>query len=467
MSALTGKILKLLLAAVACFASYLPAVIAAEARRTTGPATMTTSHNDFSEREKLRAHSVEFRKEVIQVADGVYVAVGYSASNVTLIQGDHGSIIVDTTANPVDAQAVVDAFGKRLLRPVRAIIYTHGHQDHTGGASVFAGNDHPDIYSHRLLVEGTPDVVRVMREGGDQFGMKLPESQFINAGVQLEFGRVTPPTRAGYLVPTHTFDGDQRSLVIAGVTLQLLHTPGESPDNFTVWLPQKQVAISGDLFLQAFPNLSPVRGLRLRPTEPWIASLEKVLALNATQLVPGHMRPISGADEVRAALTTYRDGIKSIQDQTLDGIRKGLSPDELVQQVKLPPSLADSPYLQEYYGSVAWSVRGIYADRVGWFDGNATHLFPLPDKDRAAKIIEMSGGPRQVLARARAALAAGEFQWAAELSDYLLAVDGADVEAKRAKAQALTELGERQLNATARNFYLSSAQHLLKDVPAR
>ena len=77
----------------------------------------------------------------------------------------------------------------------------------------------------------------------------------------------------------------------------------------------------------------------------------------------------------------------------------------------------------------------------------------------------MSGGAAQVVSRARDALAAGEFQWTAELADYVLAVNSENVEAKRIKAQALTELGERQLNATARNYYLSAAQYLLRDLP--
>jgi alkyl sulfatase BDS1-like metallo-beta-lactamase superfamily hydrolase len=420
---------------------------------------------DYPGREKLRAHSTEFRRDVIQVTDGVFVAVGYSASNVILIQGDGGSIVVDTATDLVAARQIIEALGPRMRRPVRAIIYTHSHPDHTGGARAFAGDDAPGIYSHQLFLQAAPDAGRAGRDGGDQFGMALPAAQFINAGVQAEFGRVVPPSRDGYLAPTRTFSGEIESLTTAGVRVQLVHTPGETPDTIAVWLPERRVVMPGDNFLRAFPNVSPIRGARLRRPETWVASLDRILALVPEHVVPSHTRPVLGADSARAALTGYRDGLESILDQTVEGIRKGERPDELVARVKLPPPLAENPFLQEFYGGVEWTVRGIYADQVGWFDGNPTKLVPLPEKDRATRLVALIGGADRVLERGRTALAAGEFTWAAELADYVLVNDTAHAGARRLKARALTELGERQINASARNYYLTSAQYLLKDLP--
>lgn len=426
-------------------------------------ATASVLANELTDnREKLRLHGEEqFRKEVVKVTDGVYVAVGYSASNVTLIQGTNGSIIVDTGSNPIEAKAAKDAFG-HLLGSVQAIIYTHNHADHTGGAAVFASEGSPEIYSHSLLLESGQRIVRGRRDGGDQFGIALPASQFINAGIQRQYGRDVPHTRAGYLPPTKTFDVDQLPLSIAGVQLVLVHSPGETAENTAVWLPDKRTLLAGDNFYRAFPNLYPIRGTGIRPPQIWIDSLGELIELKADHLIPGHMRPVSGADEVNIALTSYRDGIESIYTQTLEGIVAGKRPDELVQTVKLPDRLIDSPYLQEYYGSIEWSVRAIYASTVGWFDGDAANMFPLSRTDRAKRTIDLAGGAARILEEARVALARGDYQWAAELGDHLILADELLAEARKIKAQALIELGEQQLNATARNYYLTSAQYLLE-----
>src|SRR5258706_3482055 len=375
----------------------------------------TAAAQEFAGREKLRAHSAEFRREVIKVTDGVWVAVGFSNANSVLIEGEGGSIVVDTTSDLEDAKDVKAEFAKLSTAPVRAIIYTHSHPDHTGGGGVFAGNDHPEILAHRLFVDRVPDVGRNGRDGGDQFGSTLPDALFIHAGTGIQFGR--HPAPSAYLPPTRTFSEDRLELTIAGVRLQLLHTPGETRENVAVWLPDKRVLLPGDDFYKSFPTLYTIRGARLRPIDQWIASLGLMVDLGADYLVPGHTRPVLGIANVRAALATYRDGIKSVLDQTLEGMKRGERPDELVQHVRLPPALAASPYLQEFYGTVAWSVRAIYADHAGGFDGNPTKLSPLPEKDRAARGIELAGGRERVLPRARRAPSGPDFQWAAGLAD--------------------------------------------------
>jgi alkyl sulfatase BDS1-like metallo-beta-lactamase superfamily hydrolase len=236
---------------------------------------------EFADRERLRKSSVEFQKHVADVTDGVFVAVGYSASSVVLNQGDGGSIIVDTAANPVDACAIVAAFGTWLTRPVHAIIYRDNHPDHSGGATVFAGSDDPEIDSHQTLLQSGPEVGRGPRGGGDVFGTTLPDEQFINAGTQLEYGRIAPHTREGFLRPTRTVGGDEEAIEIAGVRMRLIRTPGESPANRAVWIAEKGVLLPGDDFYKSYPNLSPLRGLRLRSPEKWIASLATMIGLDA------------------------------------------------------------------------------------------------------------------------------------------------------------------------------------------
>ena len=97
-------------------------------------------------------------------------------------------------------------------------------------------------------------------------------------------------------------------------------------------------------------------------------------------------------------LTDYRDAVQFIHDKTVEGINKGLTPDELVEYVQLPERLANKDYLQPFYGHPDWGVRTVFNGYLGWFDGNATNLFPLPPKAEAERMAKLAGGKDKLVA---------------------------------------------------------------------
>jgi len=415
-------------------------------------------------RPDLTAHSREFRQAVIRVTDGVYVAVGYGLANSILLVGSDGVVIVDTMESAEAAAPVKKAFEAISSKPVKAIIYTHYHPDHTQGARVMAGDDHPEIYSHASTLDYIERIANITREttyrrAARQFGIFLPPGEMINCGIgpQLKFN---PQSTIALLMPTRTFSGRRMELEIAGLKLVLVHAPGETPDQIFIWMPQKKVLLPADNYYKSFPNLYAIRGTAYRDVNLWVKSLDKMRALRPEYLVPCHSRPLQGADRIYETLTNYRDAIQFVHDQTIRLMNKGMTPQQIVERVKLPAHLADQPYLQEYYGTVQWSVRAIFDGYLGWFGGNPTGLFPLTRDERARRFAELAGGKDALLAHARRAVEQQHCQWGLELTDHLLQLDFHAREVRALRASCLEALGGRQAAATARNYYLTRAMEV-------
>ena len=199
---------------------------------------------DIGTNPDLAAHSAEFRQEVIEVTDGVYVAIGFGLANCILLEGDDGVVIVDAMESEEAAVPVKEAFSKITAKPVKAIIFTHYHSDHTNGATVMAGDDNPDIYSHASTSYYMDRIATITREttyrrAMRQFGTLLPEGGVINAGIgqALEFDE---SKTLGMLTPGKTFSKDRFDLEIAGLKLNLFYAPGETPDQIFIWMPKKK-----------------------------------------------------------------------------------------------------------------------------------------------------------------------------------------------------------------------------------
>ena len=426
---------------------------------------------------RLKARTAEFRKDVIRVADDVYTAVGYAVSPVSMIVGVDGVIIVDTGMDAVSAKAVLADFRKITDKPVRAIIFTHSHGDHTGGAGVFtaASDGKVQIWARANFGAESKALTSVGLtinnvRGARQAGFKLPPAKRINNGVAQAYW----PKRGGSVfhagdkaAPTHTFSEPRKPIEIAGVKLHLVAVTGETYDHLYVWLPDRKVLFSGDNFYKSWPNLYAIRGTPYRDIRSWADANDQMLREGAVVLVGGHTRPILGKERIAEVLTNYRDAICFVFDKTIEGMNEGLTPDELVEYVKLPRRFAEKDYLREYYGNVEWAVRSIFNGHLGWFDGNPTNLFSLPPVERARRMATLAGGKGVMLKRARQALAAGDHQWAAELADHLIALDRKAPEPKEIKADALTALAEPLQTATGRNYYLTVAQELRDEATNR
>jgi alkyl sulfatase BDS1-like metallo-beta-lactamase superfamily hydrolase len=410
---------------------------------------------------ELADHTAEFKQEVVRVADGVYVAIGYGIANSILIEGKDGTVIIDTLESAEAAKPVKQAFDRITTKPLKAVIFTHFHPDHTFGAGVFTEGRKVEVMAHEKTVRELDQMLSLTQEVTYQramrmYGTFLPKHEFENVGIG-PFILFNDQTTISYVRPNRTFSGERMKLTTAGLEMELIHAPGETDDQIVVWLPEKRILVAADNYYKSFPNLYTIRGQKYRDPVAWAQSLEKMRALRAEIMIPCHTRPVFGSDRVNETLADYRDAIQYVHDQTIRWINRGLLPDEIAERVKLPPHLASKPYLREYYGTVAWSVKNICNGYLGWFSGNATDLHPSPILERAEGMARLAGGREALLKHAQEALKKNDPQWALVLADAYLALDPGAEKAVKLKVEALRALGQNQGNANARNYYYTQA----------
>ena len=416
--------------------------------------------------EKLYKHSEEFTQNIYSYENGIHAAVGYGIANSYLIEGSGLNIIIDATDSTFQAEKVYSEFKLINANPIAAIIYTHNHGDHTLGAKYFVDqqDETPLVIAHESTAKSVEKIFGILNpiissRSSKMFGTTLPEGDVVNVGIgpYLSVGRSAP----GYVKPNVTFDNELK-LNIAGIAFEFFHAPGETDDQIFVWLPEYQALFPGDNIYKTFPNLYTIRGTSHRDVNAWINSLDMMIALEPKNIFPSHTLPFSG-DSALETLTIYRDGIQFIHDQTIRLMNQGMHPEEIIENIELPSAVANSPYLQEFYGTVRWSVKSIFNGYLGWFSGNISELDPTSTFKRAKFVSNMLGGPDALFAQLEKAIINEEMQWALELSDLLLAMDHRTSETTRFRAEAAFYLGTMASNPNKRNYFLSEAQRLLGD----
>ena len=411
----------------------------------------------------LIQHSNEFDKRVYSFDNGLHLAVGYGIANSIMVEGIDGNIIIDASDSVAEAEEVYSHFSKINSNPIKAIIYTHNHGDHTFGAAYYYNLDEekPMVIAHESTSEYVERIMGILnpiisKRSSRMFGTELPSGDVINVGIGPYLGVSQSPI--GYIKPNITFT-DELKINIAGVDIELYHAPGETNDQLFVWLPKHRALMPGDNIYRTFPNLYTIRGTPHRDVKSWVKSLDHMRSLKPDYLLPSHTKPLEG-EEVLETLTIYRDAIQFVHDQTIRLMNKGHSPDEISHMIQLPPEVSSSPFVREFYGTVRWSVKSIFNGYLGWFDGNVSNLDPLPSADYARRLAILSGGEEKLFEALQKAVESEDMQWALQLSDSLLALNYKIDSTKKLRQEAIQYIGDRALNPNKRNYFLSSANEL-------
>ena len=423
-----------------------------------------------SEVEKLIQHSKEFDRQVLTYdtpGGAIHFAIGFGIANSIMVEGKEGNIIIDASDSVFEAEKIYSLFSKKNSNPIKAIIYTHNHGDHTFGTAFYVNNqdERPQIIAHEdtdFYVQRIMGILNpiITERSNRMFGTLLSEEDLINVGIGPSLNVAKSPT--GYIRPDVIFN-DNLELNIAGIKIELFHAPGETNDQLFVWLPDHKALLPGDNIYKTFPNLYTIRGTTHRDVIGWVNSIDHMKTFDAEFLFPSHTKPIIGKEEIKEILTIYRDAIQYIHDQTIRLMNEGLYPDQIAELIKLPEHIAKSPYLYEFYGTVRWSVKSIFNGYLGWFNGNPSELDPLSRKERAIRISKLAGGDQMLLEQLYSAVKKEDMQWALELSDHLITLDYFVDEVKDLRKKALIYEGSRSSNPNKRNYFLTSALELNED----
>ncbi|HYI14285.1 MAG TPA: alkyl sulfatase dimerization domain-containing protein [Thermomicrobiales bacterium] len=436
------------------------------------PVFLTGQNLAFDEASKtvaaaLTEHARTMAQGVYQVAEQFFVAVGYGNANMAMVVGTDGVLLVDSLENAEAAREALADLRRFSDKPIRALIYTHSHPDHSSGSRGLL--DPGEVERGEVAIYGHEKLAAGMR-GNPSLGIMGPLRLAYSFGWDLEPGAeglvevgLGPLLRVGttgFLPPTTIFQGSL-DIEVAGIRVHLREAPSESDDEIVLWFPDHGVLHSADVIQgECLANLYALRGA-VRDIWQWIGAIDMLRGFEAEALIFGHGRPITGQDDVRDLLTAYRDSMHYIHDQTVRLMARGLTPDELVEVVsELPPRLRDHPWLGEFYGTVKQTVRQVYANAFGWWEGDPTAIDPLPRRDRSARYVAAMGGPDAVIATASRAHADGDLRWTAEILTHLLRVDPDDRQARQLKADALRQLGYHAINPIWRNNYLMAAKEL-------
>ena len=411
---------------------------------------------------------------LFQVAEGVYQVRGYDLSNMTLVRGRTGWIVVDPlTSEETAAAALALAWRNLPAAPVVAVIFTHSHVDHFGGIGAVITPQTAAgvriIAPRRFMEEATSENVlagvAMGRRATFMYGMPLARSE--RGHVDSGLGKGPARGTLGIAEPTDLVDHTPQEMQIDGVPFVFQYAPeSEAPAELTFYLPEARAFCGAEIVTHTLHNLYTLRGAKVRDALKWSGYIDEAIELfpDAEVVFASHHWPVWDKARVREYLKRQRDVYRYLHDQTLRLANQGYGPQEIAEQIELPSSLRTVFANRGYYGTVRHDAKAVYQFYFGWYDGNPANLDPLPPVEASRKYVELMGGAAEGLRKAKEAVGRGEYRWAAMLLSHLVFADPNDAQARELLAATYDQLGYRAESGPWRDEYLTGALELRRGV---
>lgn len=413
------------------------------------------------------------------VTENMWQVRGFDVSNMTVIKGQTGWIIIDPLTSRDTAAAALRLVNEKLgARPVSAVIYSHSHGDHFGGVrgivnetDVKAGKVAIIAPEHFLAETASENVMAgpaMGRRATLQFGSNLtpgPQGQMGSGiGKGIGGGDIT------LIPPTIDIRKTGEIREVDGVKLEFQMVPqSEAPAEMNIYIPAARTFLAAEIATCTLHNILTPRGAKVRDTLSWSGFLNEAVNLygdRSDTIISSHCWPRFGQSEVKGWLSGQRDNYRYLHDQTVRMMNKGMTQAEIAEALKAPPSIGDQWFNKGYYGTYSHNSKAIYQYYLGWYDAVPANLNPHPPEIRAAKLVAAMGGPKKLLAAAKKAMKAGDYRWSSDLLNQLVFADPKNAEGRALLADSYEQQGYQAESAIWRNMFLSGARDLREGMKA-
>jgi alkyl sulfatase BDS1-like metallo-beta-lactamase superfamily hydrolase len=411
--------------------------------------------------------------------DRIYQVRGFDLANISFIRSDTGWIVFDPLTAKETAAAALALVNKHLgHRPVVAVVYSHSHGDHFGGAHGVV--DEADVRSGKVPVIAPVGFLEHAVAENVYAGNAMNRRMFYQYGTLLDrspyghvdqaIGKGVAAGTSGLIPPTIDIVDAIEELTVDGVRMVFQNTPGtEAPAEMNTWFPDWKAFWAAENIVATIHNIYTLRGALVRDALEWSRQINKAIYLfgkDAEVMFASHTWPRWGNDRIQEVMRTQRDTYANLNNGVMHLANQGVTINEIHRVYQVPESLQHSWAARSYHGSVEHNSRAVVNRYLGYWDGNPATLIPLAPRESAPLYVEMMGGADAIMARAAQLMEGGDYLLAIEVLNKLVYGEPENVAGRRMLADAFEQVGYQQESPSVRNSFLAAALELRSGIPS-